>query len=132
MCGELTTGEVHLLSVRHGYSLLGRVENRVRHEMEAIADRAGLKAILNTVLDSSGALVAAVYGDPRAAFRAGVAYSRQVYGVAVPAWPTSWWPARTPATSNSGRPTRPSTPPSCVCALVVASSWSPPARRVWR
>ena len=84
VCGERTTGEVHLLSVRHEESLMGVVENQVRHEMEEIAERAGLRAILNTVLDPQGRTIGAVYGDPRMAFREGVALSRQVYGVQVP------------------------------------------------
>jgi len=84
VCGDRTTGEVHLLSVRHRRSLLGVVENRVREEMEAIAERAGLAAILNTVLNAEGRVVGAVYGDVKAAFRAGVALSRRIYGVPVP------------------------------------------------
>lgn len=84
VCGERTTGEVHLLSVRRERSLLGVVENPVRHEMEVIAERAGLQAIFNTVLDSHGAVAGAVYGDPRTAFRSGVALSKRVYGVRVP------------------------------------------------
>ncbi|MFH1085124.1 MAG: nickel-dependent lactate racemase [Chloroflexota bacterium] len=83
VCGSRTSGEVHLLSVRHPASLLGVLENRVRYEMEAIAERAGLRAILNTVLDREGRLVRAVFGDPRAAFRAGAALARQGYGVPV-------------------------------------------------
>ncbi len=83
VCGERTTGEVHLLSVRRPQSLLGALENQVRREMEEIAERAGLRAILNTVLDSQGRVVGAVYGEPRAAFRRGVALSQAVYGVRV-------------------------------------------------
>ena len=84
ICGMQTTGEVHLLSVRScDLSMLGIVENTVRHEMEAIAERAGLRAILNTVLDADGRVVKAVFGDPRAAFREGVELSRSVYGVGV-------------------------------------------------
>jgi len=84
ICGMQTTGEVHLLSVRScALSMLGIVENTVRHEMEAIAEKAGLRAILNTVLDAKGRLVKAVFGDPRAAFREGVELSRRVYGVSV-------------------------------------------------
>lgn len=83
VCGERTTGEVHLLSVRRERSLLGVLENQVRAEMEAIAERAGLRAILNTVLDSHGGVVGAVYGAPRSAFRAGASLSRRVYGVKV-------------------------------------------------
>ncbi len=84
ICGVQTTGEVHLLSVRScDLSMLGIVENTVRHEMEAIAERAGLRAILNTVLDAEGRVVKAVFGDSRAAFREGVELSRRVYGVSV-------------------------------------------------
>jgi len=85
VCGQRTTGEVHLLSVRRPRSLLGVVENVVRHEMEAIADRVGLRAVLNTVLNRGGQMVNAVFGEPRAALRRGVELSRQVYGVAIPA-----------------------------------------------
>ena len=84
ICGVQTTGEVHLLSVRSGdLSMLGILENTVRHEMEAIAESADLRAILNTVLDADGRVVKAVFGDPRAAFREGVELSRRVYGVSI-------------------------------------------------
>jgi len=63
--------------------MLGRLENQVRQEMEVIAEKAHLKAILNTVLDSHQRLVGAVYGEPRAAFRQGCEISRSVYGVQV-------------------------------------------------
>ncbi len=84
ICGEHTTGQVHLLSVRRERSLLGALENQVRAEMETIAERAGLRAILNTVLDSEGRVIGSVYGDPRLAFRQGVELSRRIYGVRVP------------------------------------------------
>ncbi len=81
ICGEVTTGATHLLSARCAEPCLGRVENPVRAEMEAIAERVGLKLVLNTVLDHAGRLVRAFYGDTRAAFRAGAGASREVYGV---------------------------------------------------
>ncbi|MHB1296795.1 MAG: nickel-dependent lactate racemase family protein [Anaerolineae bacterium] len=84
VCGERTTGDVHLLAVRRPHTLLGVMENEVRAEMEAIADRAGLRAILNTVMDGEGRVVGAVYGDVKAAFRRGVELSRLVHGVEVP------------------------------------------------
>ncbi|MHB0859168.1 MAG: nickel-dependent lactate racemase family protein [Anaerolineae bacterium] len=84
VCGERTTGDVHMLAVRREHTLLGVMENEVRAEMEAIADRAGLRAILNTVLDGEGQVVGAVYGDVKAAFRKGVELSRLVHGVEVP------------------------------------------------
>jgi len=82
--GPETTGATHLLSVRAENSWLGVVENPVRKEMEEVADRIGLSAVFNCVLNSSGKLVKAFYGDPKAAFRAGAEVSRQVYGVRIP------------------------------------------------
>lgn len=79
--GAETTGATHLFSVRSRRSYLGLADNPVRADMELIAERAGLKAIFNVVLNSNGKLVAAFYGDPRLAHRAGVAASREVYGV---------------------------------------------------
>ncbi len=84
LTGPATTGATHFLSTRAERSYLGQVENPVREEMEQIASRVGLKAILNVVLDPSGRLVQAFYGDFVAAHRAGVALSRQVYGVSLP------------------------------------------------
>lgn len=82
--GPETTGATHFLSTRSERSYLGRAENPVREEIERIAVRIGLRAILNVVLDPSGRLVRAYYGDPVAAHRAAVVDSRKVYGVALP------------------------------------------------
>lgn len=84
LTGPTTTGATHFLSTRAPHSYLGQVENPVRAEIEAIARQVGLKAILNVVLDPSGQLVQAFYGDPVQAHRAGVTVARQVYGVALP------------------------------------------------
>jgi nickel-dependent lactate racemase len=81
ICGPATTGATHTLSIRAARSHLGAVENPVRAEMEAIGERVGLKAVVNTVLDPAGHLVRAFFGHPHAAFRAGAALARQVYGV---------------------------------------------------
>ena len=82
--GPETTGATHLLSVRAKHSWLGVLENPVRAEMEEVAERVGLSALFNCVLDSAGRVIKAFYGDFRAAFRAGASISRQVYGVQVP------------------------------------------------
>jgi nickel-dependent lactate racemase len=81
--GAETTGATHFFSTRTRRSYLGLTENPVRAEMESIADRVGLRAVFNTVLDGEGRLVRAFFGDPRAAFRAGVEAARAVYGVPV-------------------------------------------------
>jgi len=84
ICGPVTTGATHYFSTRTRRSYLGTVENPVRAEMEAIAERTGLKVVFNVVLDGTGRLVRAFYGDPRLALRAGVHLAREVYGVALP------------------------------------------------
>ena len=81
ICGEDTTAETHLLSVRTRRNMLGITENKVREEMELIADKAGVRFVFNAVLDSKGRMVKAVFGDVRRAFRVGVEVSRKVYGV---------------------------------------------------
>jgi nickel-dependent lactate racemase len=81
ICGPATTGATHTLSTRAAHSYLGQMENPVRAEMEAIAERVGLKAVVNTVLDPAGRLVRAFFGHPQPALRAGAALARQVYGV---------------------------------------------------
>lgn len=81
--GAATTGATHFLSTRTRRSYLGLVENVVRQEMETIAEQVGLNVILNGVLNADGKLVQAFYGEPRQAFRAGVALSRRVYGVPI-------------------------------------------------
>jgi nickel-dependent lactate racemase len=81
ICGGATTGETHLLSVRHSRSMLGRLENPVRSEMEDIAGKVGLDAILNVVVNRKGELVRAVYGNFRDAFREGVTTCNQIYAV---------------------------------------------------
>jgi lactate racemase len=79
--GAVTTGATHFFSTRVRRSYLGFIDTPVRAEMETIAERVGLKAIFNVVLDTAGRLVQAFYGDVRLAHRAGVVVSRQVYGV---------------------------------------------------
>lgn len=80
LTGSATTGATHYLSTRTRRSYLGLVENPVRKEIDQIAARVGLKAILNVVLNPDGSLVQAFYGDYIEAHRAGVEVSRQVNG----------------------------------------------------
>jgi nickel-dependent lactate racemase len=80
LSGAATTGATHYLSTRTRRSYLGLVENPVRQEIDQIAARVGLKAILNVVLNPDGSLVRAFYGDFVQAHRAGVEVSRQVNG----------------------------------------------------
>lgn len=79
----ITTAETHLMAGPMVYEILGRVDNPVRREMEAIALKTGLKCILNVVLNSEGEIVAVVAGHPVEAHRAGVEIARPIYTVDV-------------------------------------------------
>ncbi len=83
--GEQTTAETHLLSVRAPRSYLGVVDNPVRRELNSIARSVGLNTIFNTVLNRSGEVVGAFFGDVVEAFAAGVKLAQQVYAVEIPA-----------------------------------------------
>lgn len=80
----LTTARTHLMAGPRVYEILGQVENPARREMEAVAARAGLKFILNFVLNPAGEVAAAVAGDVVLAHRAGVALASPIYTVEVP------------------------------------------------
>ncbi len=84
ICGEETTAETHLLSVRALRSYLGVTDNPVRTELNSIARSVGLNTILNTVLNRNGEVVQAFFGDVTAAFNQGVALSKTVYSVEIP------------------------------------------------
>lgn len=84
VCGEATTVATHLMITKDPGVRLGNVENVVRHEMEAVAERAGLKFIVNAVVSARGDVVSVVAGDPVLAHRAGVARARQVCAARVP------------------------------------------------
>lgn len=84
--GAEVTGYTHWLSALYsGREILGIAENPVRLEVERIARQAGLRFIVNVVLDSQSRVVRVVAGDPVAAHRKGAEYSRQVYGATQPA-----------------------------------------------
>jgi nickel-dependent lactate racemase len=77
----VTTGRTHLIAGPRVYDILGEIDNPIRKEMEAIAVRAGLKFILNVVLNAQGEVVAVVAGDVIKAHRAGVEIARPIYTI---------------------------------------------------
>ena len=79
----VTTARTHLMAGPLVYQILGNVDNPVRREMEQVAAKAGLKFILNFVLNCDGQVVAAVAGDPVGAHRQGVEIARPIYCVDV-------------------------------------------------
>jgi len=85
ICGEETTGRTHWLSAQFsGQEILGKIENPVKKEIGRIAQKAGLKWIINTIQDGSGRLIEVVAGDPFQAYRTGAVRSHQVYQSELP------------------------------------------------
>ena len=80
ICGYTTTAFVHALCQIGDEIPLGKVESPARLKAEEIAKKAGLKFILNVVLNSKNEVVSIVAGDPVKAHREGVKKSRSIYG----------------------------------------------------
>jgi nickel-dependent lactate racemase len=71
--------------VDHPGTRLGRIEGNPFHEaVTEAARRAGLRFILNVVLDDDKRILRVTSGDPEAAFQDLVAFARSVYEVPIP------------------------------------------------
>ncbi|MCS7179446.1 MAG: nickel-dependent lactate racemase [Anaerolineae bacterium] len=71
--------------VDHPGTRLGRIEGNPFHEaVTEAARRAGLRFILNVVLDDEQRILKVAAGDPEAAFLELVAFARRVYEVPIP------------------------------------------------
>lgn len=81
ICGAATTAETHLLSTRGEDSLLGMEDNPVRRDMDDMAQRVGMKTILNVVLNPEGQVAGVFFGEMKKAFQEGVELAKKIYGV---------------------------------------------------
>jgi len=80
--GREVTGYTHWMSALYaGREILGIAENPVRQEVESIARLAGLRFIVNVVMDARHRVIQVVAGDIVAAHRKGADYSRTIYGM---------------------------------------------------
>jgi len=85
VCGEITTGQTHWMSAFYtGKEILGRADNPVRKEIEAVSKKVGLDFIVNVVQDRKGLLVGVFAGDHIKAHRRGCEIAKEVYGVEIP------------------------------------------------
>lgn len=86
VCGEETNAMTHVMAakVRPVTKLVGNLDSRVRREIDAIAVKAGLKLIVNTVLNREDKISHVVVGDPIKAFREGVKVAQGIYCPEVP------------------------------------------------
>jgi nickel-dependent lactate racemase len=87
VCGEESVGMLHIAAgkVKPIGKLVATLDNPMRRDINVIARKAGLKAIVNTVLNNEDKVVRVLAGDPEQAFREGVGTARQVYCQDVPA-----------------------------------------------
>ncbi len=84
--GKELTGYTHWLSALYpGREILGIAENPVRLDVERIARQAGLRFIINVVMDARHRVTHVVAGDLTAAHRRGAEISRAIYGIPQPA-----------------------------------------------
>lgn len=84
ICGEPVTASIHWRGwLTEGEELYGVPDNPIRREMEEIAAKAGLRFIVNVVLDSDGRPRAYFCGDPRLAFREGCQESLRLCSVEI-------------------------------------------------
>ena len=108
--GPETTGATHLLSVRGEDSWLGVLENPVRAEMEEVADRVGLSAVFNCVLDSKGNLIKGLLRRSPGRFQGGCySFPARSTGCEFPDPVILLSPVLILVTSSSGRLTKLST-----------------------
>jgi len=86
VCGEETTAMTHVMAgkVRPISKLIGRIDHKVREEIDAVALKAGLNLIVNTVLNREDKISHVVVGDPVKAFREGVRAAEKIYCPEVP------------------------------------------------
>lgn len=83
--GKEVTGYTHWLSALYpGREILGLAENPVRLEVERIARQAGLRFIINVVMDARHRVIHVVAGDVIAAHRRGAELARKIYGSPLP------------------------------------------------
>ena len=86
VCGEETTAMTHVMAgkVRPISKLIGRLDHTVKEEIDAVALKAGLNLIVNTVLNREDKISHVVVGDPVKAFREGVRAAEKIYCPKVP------------------------------------------------
>jgi len=82
--GEETTSDTHWAAGKIPLGdILGIYRNPIRAGIDAISKKAGLKFIINTVMDPGGNIAGVVSGEPVKAHKAGVKISRHIYGVGI-------------------------------------------------
>lgn len=86
ICGPATTDKTHWISAKYpGEEIMGKADNPVRREIEAVAKQVGLRFLINAVQDGKGRLAGLFSGDPTMVYARGTELARELYGVKAPA-----------------------------------------------
>ncbi|MDW8023194.1 MAG: nickel-dependent lactate racemase [Nitrososphaerota archaeon] len=86
VCDEKTVAMTHFVAskVRPLSKLMGRLDNEIRKIIDRVAIKAGLKLIVNTVLNSEDRISYLAVGHPIAAFREGVKVAEKIFCPKIP------------------------------------------------
>ncbi|SDD62349.1 nickel-dependent lactate racemase [Sporomusa acidovorans] len=84
ICGLATTASTHIAGALLAEIPLGNADNPCRLGIEKVAQRVGLRFIINTVMNANQEVVAVVAGDFVKAHREGSKIAANVYGVDIP------------------------------------------------
>jgi nickel-dependent lactate racemase len=87
VCGEETTVYTHVMATKmlvEGRTMAGDPDNPMRKEIELVARKAGLRMILNTVLNEKNEVSKVFAGDLVRAHREGVEHAKRAYMPEVP------------------------------------------------
>jgi len=86
VCGEETTAATHVMAgkIRPLTVISGNLDNPVRKAIDDVAIKAGLKMIVNTVLNEDDEVSGLFIGHPLEAFKEGVKMAEKVYCPKVP------------------------------------------------
>lgn len=87
VCGEETTHHTHALNMYSPVPHLGRLDNPVRQEIEAIVQRVRLDFMINTVLNARAEVVHVAAGDPYHSHRRAVELATPIWVRPVPVMP---------------------------------------------
>jgi nickel-dependent lactate racemase len=85
VCGQATTNMTHALNMVSPIPHLGRLDNPMRQEIEAVVTRVPLHFMINSVLDRHGRIVHVVAGEPTLSHRKSVELAKAIWMVPVPA-----------------------------------------------
>jgi len=88
ICGEETTTAVHVEGhlMNPIENLAGKMDQKVKRDIDAIALKAGLKIIVNTVLNQNDQVGELFIGHPVEAHREGVRFAEEFYSPTIPGY----------------------------------------------